>query len=142
MTRVRIEMAYVGKHSSRQREILESFGPMFLEQLRAHLMATPERRQHERFEFQEPLLVQYGVPDGQGPRQVAVVGQDISSTGISFYSPEPLPEEQVQILLANEGVPGTVALPASIVRVQPTADGYLVAARFLIDPDAPLTEDA
>jgi hypothetical protein len=73
---------------------------------------------------------------------VAVVGQDISSTGISFYSPEPLPEEQVQILLANEGVPGSVALPASIVRVQPTADGYLVAARFLIDPDAPLTEDA
>ncbi|GBD36966.1 hypothetical protein HRbin36_02096 [bacterium HR36] len=134
-------MEYVGKYTSRQRDILESFGPMFLEQLRAHLMATPERRQHERFAFQEPMLVQYGVPDEQGPRQIEVIGQDISSTGISFLSPRPLPEEQVQIAPVHDGVPGTVALPASILRVQPTPDGYLIAARFLLDPDSPLEAD-
>lgn len=139
MTKVRIEMQYVGKYPARRREILEAFAPMFLEQLRCHLMATPERRQHERFEFQEPLLVRYGVPDGHGPRQVKVLGQDISSMGICFLSPEPLPEEPIQIIPTDsEGTPSGVALPGTVLRVQPTPDGYLVAVRFLIDPDSPV----
>ncbi|MCS7167881.1 MAG: PilZ domain-containing protein [Gemmatales bacterium] len=138
MTKVSIEIEYVGKYRQRQREILESFGPMFLEQLRSFLMATPERRQHERFEFHEPLLVCYGVSDSPGGNQLQVVGQDISSTGISFLAQQPLPEEQVQIIPFQDGRPGAVALPAHIVRVQPTPQGYLIAARFLTDPESPL----
>lgn len=138
MTRVRIEMEYVGKFPGQSRQVLEQIGPVFLEQLRSYLMATPERRQHERFEYTEPLRVHYGLPDGPGRQEVEVIGQDISSTGIRFLSPIPLPEEPVQVFPVSEDAAVLIALPASILRVEPCEEGYLVAARFLIDPDTPL----
>ena len=140
MTRVRIEMEYVGKFPRQARQILEQIGPIFLEQLRSYLMATPERREHERFAYTEPLRVIYGLPNGQTRQEITVIGQDISSTGIRFLSPVPLPEEPVHIVPAGESSDRAIALPASILRVQPCDEGYLVAARFLLDPDDTLDE--
>jgi len=139
LTQVDIEVCCPGQTEKRARKTVEQMGPQLLDQLRAHLLATPERRGQDRFAFHDTLRL---AEDRQGlafSLQDAIA-KDISLGGIGFYTRQPPPSTILYLKRAGEQADDEPPIPAAVTRLQRTTDGwYEAGARILynLDPDQP-----
>jgi hypothetical protein len=136
LTEVIVTLRFLRGDSPAQRQLLEQVGPVIVDELHAHLIATKERRLQERFAFSRPLYLTPSQASAH-PRaaKVECLGKDISAGGIGFYTPLEPPATQVFICPSAGDDQGTFAIPAAVTRVQRTCDGwYEAGARFLVEP--------
>jgi hypothetical protein len=70
---------------------------------------------------------------GGNEKHVECRGKDISYTGIGFYAPFQPPSGRIFVYQQNSPEESGFPIPAAVMRVQKTADGwYEAGARFLI----------
>lgn len=133
-----IRMRFLEGDSEDQRRLIEQVGPVIAEQLHAHLMAPPDRRDELRFPFGKPLLVAPMAGDrALSDFQLQCVGKDISVKGIGIYAPMEPPSKQLLIYQASSKDDALFALPVTVSRVTRTKDGwYEIGARFLVEDGA------
>lgn len=132
LTEVGVEMSYLGRNREDGINLLERTGPVMLESLRTHLVASLEQRSEERFPFEYPLRVSCPSADLQTTQVVECRGKDISFRGIGFYAPAEIPKAHIYI--SHTSTPGltSFAIPAEVVRVQSAGQSwYEVGAVFL-----------
>jgi hypothetical protein len=135
LTQVLIEVESVGQSGKAARRVVEAVGPQLLDQVSAHLLATPERRVQDRFAFHESLRL------AEDRRGLAIslhdaIAKDISLTGIGFYSKQPPPGSVLYIQRVGGADQDHPPIPAAVTRVQRTADGwYEAGARIIYELD-------
>ncbi len=140
---VLIRMRFLEGDSDAQRRLIEQVGPVIAEELHAHLMAPPDRRDDLRFPFDKPLLIAPVSGDRlHGDFQLQCVGKDISTKGIGIFARMEPPSRQLLIYQASTRDQALFALPAVVSRVDRTSDGwYEIGARFLVDDPASENSD-
>lgn len=139
LSEVLIRMRFLEGDSDAQRQLIEQVGPVIADELHAHLMAPPDRRDDLRFPFDKPLLVAPVTGDRlRGDFQLQCVGKDISTRGIGIFAPMEPPSKHVLIYQTSTRDQALFALPAVVSRVDRTGEGwYEIGARFLVDDPAP-----
>jgi hypothetical protein len=111
--------------------LLEDMGPVVLESLRTHLLAHPEQRSSERWNYRQPLRICPVLGGVELADPIECVTKDISAGGIGFYLRQPLAVPQVYINLPDVPQLATVAGLAQVVRKQPRDNGwYEIGAVF------------
>jgi len=130
LTAVNVRIRPLGA-DERTAVLLRKLGPILLEHLHLHLLASPEQRVRERFAFEQPLLVCLEGAGHAFDQGVLCRGKDISTTGLGFLAPF-APALGSRLYVHN--LAAGVALPARVTRVQPSADHWFdVGVRFLLD---------
>ncbi len=131
-TEVAVTIRPLGKRGDQSRQSLEELAPLLLTDLHTYLLAEPERRIQERFDFRYQLRV----APSQHPQHDQALecwGKDISPTGIGLYLPEKPAGSPVYIYQVADTEDACLPIPAAVTRVRPTEDGwYEVGARFLL----------
>lgn len=140
---VLISMRFLEGNSDGQRQMIEQIGPVIAEELHAHLMAPPDRREELRFPFDRPLLVAPIAAEGSvGGLQLQCVGKDISHKGIGIFAPMEPPSRQILIYQTSTLDQALFAIPAIVTRVELNADGwYEIGAEFLLNSDSPSSSE-
>jgi hypothetical protein len=106
-------------------------GPVVLESLRTHLLAHPEQRSSERWNYRQPLRICPVLGGVELADPIECVTKDISAGGIGFFLRQPLAAPQVYINLPDVHQIATVAGLAQVVRKQPRDNGwYEIGAVF------------
>jgi hypothetical protein len=113
-------------------EFTRQIGPTLIASVRCYLQAVPERRAQERLAYEHPLQVRPVLPNlvlGEG---VQAVCRDVSLNGMRLWLPQEPLTGQVCVDLPPITQAGSVALLASIQRVQACdGGGYEAGLRFL-----------
>jgi serine/threonine protein kinase len=104
--------------------LLEDMGPVVLESVRTHLLAYPEQRSSERWDYSQPLRICPVLGGIELADPIDCVAKDISAGGIGFFLPEALSAPQVYINLPDVPQLAGVAGLAQVVRKQPRDDGW------------------
>ncbi len=132
LTEVNIRMEYLGRNKEDGRNLMEHVGPVLLESLRNHMVASSEQRSEERFPFEYPLRVAPVYTNLEAGEVIECRGKDVGYTGIGFYAPCNLVAQHVYLYhVTNEELAG-YSIPAAVVRVVPAGDNWFeVGAAFL-----------
>jgi hypothetical protein len=134
LSEVTVQIRPVGCSREHGEKLLKEVGPVVLDSLRANLQANPERRIRQRLRYDKPLLVSSTFLNNQQGTPMQAKGKDLSATGMGLYLPAEPQTQEVSLHVSVPGKSDPVVVPAKIVRVQPTKDGWFeVGARFLLD---------
>lgn len=111
--------------------MLRRVGLAMVERLRNGLLVNSEQRVQTRIDWHSPIMVQPIFGNGSAGEVVACRGRDLSSTGIGFYLPHPMPTADVLITIPGTSESPVVCLPATMVRALRCPDGwYEIGALF------------
>jgi serine/threonine protein kinase len=119
------------QHQAAQK--LPEVGPMLLVSLRDDLQNTPDQRGQVRWPCSPDLDVYLLQSDGTVSAVLAAKGQDISLTGIAFWTAERPPSQYAYLHLKTFTELAPLVLLVRIVRVAPCDGGFKTGASFVTD---------
>jgi serine/threonine protein kinase len=125
LTSVTVEIKPVGCRYSQAVDLLEDAGPLLLEDLRACLQASSERRMEERLGCREALRV-WPIQDNQqlAPKAIDGYGKDINEQGMGLFLPEVPNTPTILVDLSQIARTSTANVLARIIRTRPDMNGW------------------
>lgn len=132
LTRITVRISPFRASATPEVEFSRPIGPTLIASVRSCLPVVPERRAQERLAYEHPLQVRPVLPNFLLGAGIQAVCRDVSLTGMRLWLPEKPSTGQVCVELPPITPAGSVAILASIQRVQACAGaGYEVGVRFL-----------
>ncbi len=133
VTPIEIKAELKVRHCSKQKslELFRTLGTDLFSSLQERMLINSEKRTKDRLLWPHPVLIVPIDRNGQPEEPIECRGKDLSHTGIGIYLPHDLDTAEVLVELPSPFKGNPVRIPAKLVRVKPTADGwYEVGALF------------
>jgi hypothetical protein len=112
--------------------VAKALGQMLLESIRAALQVNAKGRGHERLPWPHPLKLWPVHAGGRLGEPVDCQGKDLSLNGIGFYMPGEPPPKVIRLQLPRTDQTPAMTVPARVVRVQATGDGWHEVGAILL----------
>ena len=104
--------------------MLRQTGLELIMNLRRFLQPTPERRQHARWAYRQPLRVYAILPDMELADPIAGTGKNLSREGICLRVPQRPSASYFYLHLSTSDQLGRWAILARVLRVEAKEDGW------------------
>lgn len=140
---IKAELKVLNCSKKKSLELFRTTGPELFSALQERMLINSEKRTKDRLLWPHPVTIVPIDRNGQPEEAIECRGKDLSHTGIGIYLPHDLDTAEVLVELPCHSTGKPVRIPAKLVRVKPTSEGwYEVGALFHLPVHKPALASA